>query len=226
MTLWSRRNSLSAPDIRMPRGCPLAPANRPTRTAIDVISHRLRAVVAGVPVLAVAAILVASPGFAADSLVINSNLSGSTVSGELLVEGSTLGGDLQLVTLALAPQTLVDCGEPIAQSAAATDATRFSGSLQTTAVPDGSYCLIAMADEGRLSTVLGGITVDNSAELGASLEGVQLPTQSLGAEVDAVAIPPRFGDLSSLGPVVLAATAGLAIGVLVLGFAARRRAGV
>ena len=205
-----------------------------------MISHRLRAVVAGVPILAVAALLVASPGFAAESLVISSKLSGTTVSGELLVEGSALGEGLELVTLALAPQSMVDCGDPIAQSVAVTEENQFSGSIATTTVPDGSYCVIAVADEGRLSTVLGGITVANSVELGESLEGFQLPTASLdgdgdgagsvvgtsSVDVSGAAASARFGDLSALGSLVLAATAGLAVGVLALGFAARRRAGI
>ena len=203
-----------------------------------MISHRLRAVVAGVPILAVAALLVASPGFAAESLVISSKLSGTTVSGELLVEGSALGEGLELVTLALAPQSMVDCGDPIAQSVAETEENQFSGSIATTTVPDGSYCVIAVADEGRLSTVLGGITVANSVELGESLEGFQLPTASLdgdgagsvvgtsSVDVSGAAASARFGDLSALGSLVLAATAGLAVGVLALGFAARRRAGI
>jgi hypothetical protein len=196
---------------------------------IDVISHRLRAVVAAVPLLAVSAVLVVSPGFASDSLVISSKLSGSTVSGELLVEGSMLGENVELVTLALAPQTLVDCGEPIAQSVVETDENRFAGSLATTAVPDGAYCVIAVADDGRLSTVLGGITVANAVELGESLENLQLPTQSLDgtmsvpATLAVTAAPSRFGGLPALGSIVLAATAGLAVGVLALGFWARRR---
>ncbi len=194
-----------------------------------MISHRLRALAAGIPIIAVAAAVVASPGFAAESLVISSNLSGTTVSGEVLVEGSTLGEDLQLVTLTLAPQTLVDCGEPIVETIASTDSSSFSGSLQTTLVPNGSYCVIAVADEGRLSTVLGGITVDNAIELGDSLDGFQLPTQSLDGDHSIpmlAAAPSRLGDLSTLGSIVLAATAGLAVGVLALGGWARRRAGV
>ncbi|MEN9620190.1 MAG: hypothetical protein RL499_383 [Actinomycetota bacterium] len=180
------------------------------------------------PLLAVSALLVVSPGFASDSLVIDSALSGSTVSGELLVEGSTIGEDIELVTLALAPQTLVDCGAPIAESVVTTDANRFTGSIATESVPDGSYCVIAEADDGRLSTVLGGITVDNAVELGNSIDDFQLPTQSLddAAAATASAAPSRFGELASLGPIVLAATAGLAVGVLALGFWARRRAGV
>ena len=193
-----------------------------------MISHRLRAAVTAVPLLAVAAVLAVSPGFAADSLVINSKLSGSTVSGEILVEGSIIGENVELVTLALAPQTLVDCGEPIAQSVVEANKNRFAGSLPTTAVPDGSYCLVAVADGGRLSTVLGGITVDNAVGQNNSLNSVQLPTRSLDVAVNepvTAATPLRLDDLSAFGSIVLAATAGLAVGVLALGFWARRRAG-
>lgn len=190
-----------------------------------MISHRLRAVVTGVPILAVSALIVATPGFASESLVISSTLSGTTVSGDLLVEGTAIGEGVELVTLALAPQSMVECGEPIAESTAVTDDNAFSGSLSTTTVPDGSYCVVAVADDGRLSTVLGGITVENSVELGDNLEGLQLPTESLDGETDASA-GSSLAPLSTLGWVVLAATAGLALGVLALGFAARRRAGV
>lgn len=143
-----------------------------------------------------------------------------------------LGENVELVTLALAPQTLVDCGEPVAQSVVETDENRFAGSLATTTVPDGSYCVIAVADEGRLSTVLGGITVANAVELGESLGNLQLPTRSLDASASApatvavTAAPSRFGALSALGSIVLAATAGLAVGVLALGLWARRRSNV
>lgn len=190
-----------------------------------MISHRLRAVVTGVPILAVSALIVVTPGFASESLVISTELTGTTVSGDLLVEGTAIGEGVELVTLALAPQSMVECGEPIAESVAVTDDNAFSGSLSTTTVPDGSYCVVAVADDGRLSTVLGGITVENSVELGDNLEGLQLPTESLDGETDASA-GSSLAPLSTLGWVVLAATAGLALGVLALGFAARRRAGV
>lgn len=190
-----------------------------------MISHRLRAVVTGVPILAVSALIVVTPGFASESLVISSKLSGTTVSGELLVEGMSIGEGVELVTLALAPQSMVECGEPIAESVAVTDDNSFSGSLSTTTVPDGSYCVIAVADDGRLSTALGGVTVENSVELGDSLDGLQLPTESLDGAANATASS-SFGTLATLGWVVLAATAGLALGVLALGFAARRRAGI
>jgi len=160
-----------------------------------VISHRLRATVTAVPLLAVAVVLVVSPGFAADSLVISSKLSGSIVSGEIVVEGSIIGANVELVTLALAPQTLVDCGEPIAQSVVEADKNRFAGRLPTTMVPDGPYCLIAVADEGRLSAVVGGITVDNGVGRDDSIDGVQLPTQSL----DVALSEPRTVGVLSLG---------------------------
>lgn len=185
-------------------------------------SHRLRAVVAGLPFAVLATVLIASPGVAAESLRIDAPLSGATVSGVLLIEGSVAGQAADL-ELALAPQSLGDCGSPLASASIALAGEQFGTSISTAAVPDGTYCLVAVADAGRLSTVVADITVDNSVT--GPLEGLQLPTQSFdgGATVaEASAVSP-LGDLAVLGPLVLGATAALAVFVLGLGLWTKRR---
>lgn len=192
-----------------------------------MISHRLRAIVAGVPIAVLTTVLVASPGFAAESLRISTPLSGTTVSGALIVEGSVVGGEVVDLDLGLAPQSLGDCGTPLIESSVAHAGEQFSTSIATTAVPDGTYCLIAVADAGRLSTVVADITVNNALTEGESLDGFQLPTESLGGDgstvVPTAVADPLFRDLAVLGPLALGATAALAVIVLGLGLWARRR---
>lgn len=192
-----------------------------------MISHRLRALVAGVPVVVLSTVLFASPGFAAESLRISTPLSGTTVSGALLIEGSVAGGTAVDLDLGLAPQSLGDCGTPLIERTVPDAGGQFSTSIATTAVPDGTYCLIAVADAGRLSTVVADITVNNALTEGESLDGFQLPTESLGGDGETVAqVPiadPLFRDLAVLGPLVLGATAALAVIVLGLGLWARHR---
>lgn len=184
-----------------------------------MISHRLRAVVAGIPIAVLSTVLIASPGFAAESLRISTPLSGATVSGPLIIEGS-IAGDAADLDLGLAPQSLGDCGSPLVETSIALAGEQFSTSIATAAVPDGTYCLIAVADAGRLSTVVADITIDNSAT--APLEGLQLPTESFDdAATAAVASP--LGELAVLGPLALGVTAALAVVVLGLGLWAKRR---
>ncbi|WP_439564433.1 hypothetical protein [Microcella sp.] len=184
-----------------------------------MISHRLRAVVAGIPIAVLSTMLIASPGFAAESLRISTPLAGSTVSGALAIEGSIAGGSP--VDLGLAPQNLGDCGTPLVESSATVAGDQFSTSIATTAVPDGTYCVIAVADAGRLSAVVADITVDNTVT--EPLEGLQLPTESLDGGTTVAAAPAPFAELAVLGPLVLGATAALAVIVLGLGLWAKRR---
>lgn len=188
-----------------------------------MISHRLRAVVAGIPIAVLSTLLIASPGFAAESLRISTPLAGATVSGPLVIEGS-IDGEVADLDLGLAPQSLGDCGSPLVETSIALAGEQFTTSISTAAVPDGTYCLIAVADAGRLSTVVADITVDNSAT--APLEGLQLPTESLdgGTTVaEAPVVDSLLGDLAVLGPLALGVTAVLAVLVLGLGLWARRR---
>lgn len=193
-----------------------------------MISHRLRAVVAGIPIAVLSTVLFASPVFAASSLSISTPLAGTTVSGELLVEGRVAGGTGVDVSLGLAPQALGDCGSPVALSTTEAASADFAVSLSTTSVPDGTYCLIAVADAGRLSTVVADITVNNAFVEGESLDELQLPTEALDdpsspAVSSPIVAASPVGDLSVLGPIVLVATALLAMLVLGLGVWALRR---
>ena len=191
-----------------------------------MISHRIRALVAGIPIVVLTTVLVSSPGFAAESLRISTPLAGATVSGPLLIEGSISGGAADL-DLGLAPQSLGDCGSPLVETSIALAGQQFSTSIATTSVPDGTYCLIAVADAGRLSTVVADITVNNALTEGESLDGFQLPTESLGGGgttvVPVTVDETLMGDLAVLGPFALAATATLAAIVLGLGVWVRRR---
>jgi len=198
-----------------------------------MLPQRLRGVAAGIPIVLFSAVLVAGPGFAAESLVITSPLAGTTVSGPLAVEGS-IDGDTGLeVALGLARQTLGECGSTVIESRVRSAAGQFSASFATTAVPDGTYCVVAVADAGRLSTAVGDVVVDNSAVNNSaassdSLDGLQLPTLPFGDEARASltgesTAPANLGDLSLLGPLVLGAAGGLALLVLGVGLRVRRR---
>lgn len=194
-----------------------------------MISHRLRAVVAGIPIAVLTTVLVASPGFAAESLRIDSPLAGTAVGGELDVEGTVVGATVVDLMVGLAPQSLGDCGTPLIEQRLELAEPTFSVTLPTTAVPDGAYCLIAVADGGRLSTVVGDITVNNAVTGDESTDGFQLPTESLGGDDRPANLPavlaatPLGVGLGLLGPAVLATTAVAALTVLGFGLWARRR---
>lgn len=194
-----------------------------------MISHRLRAVVAGIPIAVLTTLLMASPGFAAESLRIDTPLAGTAVGGDLAIEGTIVGAREVDLVLGLAPQSLGDCGSPVIEQRLEVVEPQFSVTLSTIAVPDGAYCLIAVADGGRLSTVVGDITVNNAVTNGESTDGFQLPTESLdgGASPStlpaALAATPLGAGIGLLGPAVLATTAAVALVVLGFGLWARRR---
>ena len=190
-----------------------------------MMSHRFRAVIAGIPIAVLSTVLIASPGFAAESIRISTPLSGTTVSGAVLIEGNIEGDTAVDVDLGLAPQTLGDCGSPLVgirvELASATFATR----IATTSVPDGTYCLIAVADAGRLSTVVADITVKNTSDASDSLQGLQLPTESIDGRGTASnpAADAVFDDVPLLGPLVLGFTGASALAVVGVGLWALRR---
>jgi len=221
------RPSLRAIDTQMHMDVPRHPRALADPNGDPMTSHRLRALVAGVSVAALTTVIIGSPGFAAESLSISTPLAGATVSGSLIVEGSVAGGEVVDLDLGLAPQNLGDCGTPLIESRVADAGEQFSTSIETTEVPDGTYCLIAVADAGRLSTVVADITVNNALTDGESLDGFQLPTESLGGdeapEAPVAIADPLLRDIAVLGPLVLGATAALAVIVLGLGLWARRR---
>ena len=219
-TLTDQRQTRLPEFVWMPPG---SRAHRPTRMANPMISHRLRAVAAGLPLVIFSALLMVSPSFGAESLRIVTPLAGSTVSGQLLVEG---GIDVDVpveLTISLAPQTLGDCGSPLVENRLADTAGTFAIELATTSVPDGTYCLVAVADAGRLSTVIADIAVANALAPSDSLDGLQLPTLPVeGGEAAPVTSNP-FGDPGVLGPAALGATAAIAVLVVVFGLWARQR---
>ena len=190
-----------------------------------MMSHRFRAVIAGIPIAVLSTVLIASPGFAAESVHISTPLSGTTVSGAVLIEGNIEGDTAVDVDLGLAPQTLGDCGSPLVGIRVALASAAFATRIATTSVPDGTYCLIAVADAGRLSTVVADITVKNASDAGDSLEGLQLPTESIdgGGEASSPVADVLFGDVSLLGPLVLGAAGAIALTVVGVGLWALRR---
>ena len=190
-----------------------------------MMSHRFRAVIAGIPIAVLSTVLIASPGFAAESIRISTPLSGTTVSGAVLIEGNIEGDSAVDVDLGLAPQTLGDCGSPLVGIRVELASAAFATRIATTSVPDGTYCLIAVADAGRLSTVVADITVKNASDAGDSLEGLQLPTESVdgGGEASSPVAGVLFGDVSLLGPLVLGAAGAIALAVVGVGLWALRR---
>lgn len=200
-----------------------------------MISHRLRAVVAGVPIVLMSALLATSPAFAADALRITSPLAGTTVSGPLTVEGAIAGDRAVDVELGLARQLLGDCGAPLVSSRVVDAVGGFAASIPTAGLPDGTYCLIAVADTGRLSAVVADITLNNAFTEGEDVDGLQLSTESLGGSGASggalgigsspapLAAPALLGDLPLVGGAVLVITMALAAVVLGAGLWARRR---
>ncbi|GAA1696681.1 hypothetical protein GCM10009792_15850 [Microcella alkalica] len=173
--------------------------------------------------LSTSLVLVASPGVAADALRITTPVAGTVVSGELYIAGTIAGDGEHELTIQLAPQQLGECGTAVASTSTTVTASRgFSALVDTLTVADGTYCLVAIADRGRLSDVQADIRIDN-----AILRGfIQLPTESLpdptdGASAIEAAVPAESGPFIA---VVAFALAGiLAVGVAVYGIASGRR---
>lgn len=164
-------------------------------------------------------LFVVSPAAAATSLRITSPLAGTTVAGDLIVRGEIRATSPTDVTVSIAPQSLGECGIAVAeQQLTVAPDEPFSAAFSTLTVKNGQYCVLAVADGGRLSTAVGDVTIDNG-------DALQLPTFALEEESettiaqDAALVPP--GELRVLGPVVLALAAALA--VLVVGFAVGAR---
>lgn len=165
----------------------------------------------------------ATPVLAADSLRITTPLAGSIVAGDLYIEGSIAGhGDIDL-TLTLAPQSFGECGLAVAQITIEVSAAEgFAAIVDTTAVADGVYCIVAVADRGRLSDVQADITVSNAL---SGDDGLQLPTLPLPEPTDGVsavdaAVPVGSGTL--LAAVAFGLAGLLALGVAVFGILVSR----
>jgi hypothetical protein len=199
-----------------------------------MIHQRLRVDLAAVAIATVAAAIVmavAGPVAAAETLRITSPTAGSQISGDVVVDGTIAGGGVEEVTISLAPQSLGDCGSAVLEATLAVDLDgTFTGTLSTTGVADGTYCLIAIAGGGSFSSANADIVVDNSAALQPVID-VQLPTlaHDAGREISAAAsgsgggLDDGVGVAAAAMPVVLVAAAILAALVIVLGVALRPR---
>ncbi|GAA1731973.1 hypothetical protein [Microcella frigidaquae] len=195
-----------------------------------MISPRLRAVIAGVPIVLIAVLGIDTAAQAADALRITAPAAGTTVSGPLAVEGAVTVDRAVEVQVGLAPQLLGECGAVVV-SRSVEGAGAFTVSIPTTEVPDGVYCLVAVADAGHLSAVLADITVNNTVTPGEEVDELQLSTQALGGTHDADPLastaPPAMlslgGNAPLLGAVVLALTLALAVVALGAGLWGRRR---
>lgn len=157
--------------------------------------------------LTAAALVIAAPASAADSLSITAPAAASTVSGELRIEGLVDGEGTTDLTLSLAPQALGECGAPVASvDSSVTAGEPFAALIDTTRVADGAYCIIAVAAGGALSEVRGDIVIANELVAGTEF---QLPTLALPGEdgvveVAASAVP------SDAGPLLAGLVFGLA----------------
>jgi|GEM_PF-5678609 len=198
-----------------------------------MLSTRLRRLIPTIPFVALAvALAAATPSFAADSMRILSPLSGTTVSGEVLVEGTISTATSVELTVGIAEQSLGDCGPLVAERTATVAAnTAFSFTMSTQLLSDGVYCFIALADGGALSHVVGDITLANGID---DFGDLQLPTLGTGdsaedstdGDADTATVAAEegpFAGISALAPVVFAAVAVLAMLVLVFVNVARRR---
>lgn len=181
-------------------------------------STRLRLLSSLVPTIVLAGLVVASPSLAAPWLQVSAPLAGQTVTGEFVVSGDVGGDSQSAVSIALAPQTFDSCGAPSYTVSAELVGTAFSVSIPNRSVADGTYCVVVIADDGRLSTAVGNVVVASVID-----DSTTLPTLSLAetAATDLAFWP--LADATALAPIVLGAAASLALIVLVLGHVQRRR---
>ncbi|WP_168916518.1 hypothetical protein [Microcella flavibacter] len=132
-----------------------------------------------------AALLAAAPASAAESLSLTAPAADSTVAGEVRIEGLVAGEGAIDLTLSLAPQSLGECGAPVASvESQVVGGEPFAALIDTARVADGTYCIVAVADGGALSEVRGDIAIANERAAGS---GVQLPTLALPGEAGGVA---------------------------------------
>ncbi len=154
-----------------------------------------------------AALLFATPASAADSLTLTAPAASSTVSGELRIEGVVDGEGMTDLTLSLAPQSLGECGAPVASTETeVAGGEPFAAVIDTARVADGAYCVVAVADGGALSEVRGDIVVANELVAGSDF---QLPTLALPEEGGVVAVATTTVPADA-GPLLAALVFGLA----------------
>lgn len=185
------------------------------------VKLRLRTVASFIAGMAIVfAIAWADTAFAVDSLRITSPTQGETVAGDLRVEGIVGGaGDVD-VTLSLAPQVLGDCRPSVLDRVVTVSAGEpFAVSIVTAGLDEGTYCVVAVADEGRLSAAVGDVTIEPGL---SELDGFQLPTLPLdGGDVRGVA--PTGSDAAVIVPIALGSVAAVSVVVLSVGLFYRRR---
>jgi len=184
-----------------------------------VLSASLAAVV-----LTGAALIIAAPATAAESLTITAPAASSTVSGELRIEGRLGGEGMTDLSLSLAPQSLGECGAPVATTESEVPVgVDFAALIDTTRVANGVYCIIAVAERGSLSDVQGDILVANDFVSGGDF---QLPTLVLPEDGEVAqganpAVPLEVGPVLALFVFGLAGIAAAAAGIV--GFRYGRR---
>lgn len=175
-------------------------------------------------------VAVGTPSLAADSLRITSPLSGETVVGDVRIEGIVAGSGTVDLSLAISEQRFGECGPLATERRAEIEAgTPFAVTIATTDISDGVYCVIAVADSGRLSAAVGDVTIDNGID---ELDGFQLPTQTL-PDSSPLPVEPTEEPVASesstapsgleiIVPAVFGAVAVLALLVMSMGLLYRR----
>ncbi|BAU33499.1 hypothetical protein [Microcella alkaliphila] len=185
------------------------------------VKLRLRTAAAFVAGMAIVfAIAWADNAFAVDSLRITAPTQGQTVAGDLRVEGIVGGaGDVD-VTLSLSPQVLGDCRPSVLDRVVTVTAGEpFAVSLVTAGLEAGTYCVVAIADDGRLSAAVGDVTIEPGL---TELDGFQLPTLSVDG-TDARGSASTALDPAIIIPIALGSVAAVSVVVLSAGLLFRRR---
>ncbi|MGY6497278.1 MAG: hypothetical protein ACXIUP_03520 [Microcella sp.] len=185
------------------------------------LSSRLRTAAAFIAGMAIVfALAWADDAFAVDSLRITSPTQGATVAGDLRVEGLVGGaGDVD-VTLSLAPQVLGDCRPSVLDRVVTVTAGEpFAVSLVTAGLEAGTYCVVAVADDGRLSAAVGDIAIEPGL---SELDGFQLPTLALDGP-DARGAVTAGLEPAIIVPIALGSVAAVSVVVLSVGLLYRRR---
>lgn len=184
------------------------------------VKLRLRTAAAFVAGMAIVfAIAWADNAFAVDSLRITAPTQGQTVAGDLRVEGIVGGaGDVD-VTLSLSPQVLGDCRPSVLDRVVTVTAGEpFAVSLVTAGLEAGTYCVVAIADDGRLSAAVGDVTIEPGL---TELDGFQLPTLPID-DGDARGAASTL-DPTIIIPIALGSVAAVSVVVLSAGLLFRRR---
>jgi uncharacterized protein (DUF2141 family) len=182
---------------------------------------RLRALAGFLAGMAVVfALAWADTAFAAHSVRITSPAQGDTVAGDVRVEGIVGGTGAVQLSLALAPQVLGDCRPAALERIVTVDAGEpFAVTLLTSGLAPGTYCVVAVADEGRLSAAVGNVAVEPGL---TQLDGFQLPTLPLDAAAPVAAAPTAL-DAAIAVPIALGSIAAVGVVVLSLSLLYRRR---